>query len=85
MISNAAYRAKSEEACPIKKKVIGETVDMISVRELTGGLYFGMKNNEDNLWKLVDTLSYNEMRSAMCHQGILTLPMKREEKKGHKR
>lgn len=38
-----AYLYKElEEACPIKKEVIGENgFDMIIVRELTGGLYFG--------------------------------------------
>ena len=41
-----AYLYKElEEACPIKKEVIGENgFDMIIVRELTGGLYFGERN-----------------------------------------
>lgn len=51
-----------KEACPLKEEIIGEGFDMIIVRELTGGLYFGeRKTTEENGIKTaVDTLSYNE-------------------------
>lgn len=50
------------KACPLKEEVIGDGFDMIIVRELTGGLYFGERKTveENGVRKAVDTLSYNE-------------------------
>ena len=49
-------------ACPLKEEVIGEGFDMIIVRELTGGLYFGERKTveENGVRKAVDTLTYDE-------------------------
>lgn len=49
-------------ACPLKEDRIGDGFDMIIVRELTGGLYFGERKTEevDGVMTAVDTLSYNE-------------------------
>lgn len=49
-------------ACPLKEERIGDGFDMIIVRELTGGLYFGERKTEekDGVMTAVDTLSYNE-------------------------
>lgn len=49
-------------ACPLKEDRIGDGFDMIIVRELTGGLYFGERKTEeiDGVTTAVDTLSYNE-------------------------
>ena len=51
-----------KEACPLKDDRIGDGFDMIIVRELTGGLYFGERKTEevDGVMTAVDTLSYNE-------------------------
>ncbi|MGN0323463.1 MAG: 3-isopropylmalate dehydrogenase [Oliverpabstia sp.] len=51
-----------KEACPLKEDRIGDGFDMIIVRELTGGLYFGERKTEevDGVMTAVDTLSYNE-------------------------
>lgn len=50
------------DACPLRDEIIGDGFDMIIVRELTGGLYFGpRKTTEENgVRTAVDTLSYNE-------------------------
>ena len=50
------------DACPLKKEIIGDGFDMIIVRELTGGLYFGARKTteENGVRTAVDTLSYNE-------------------------
>lgn len=49
-------------ACPLKEEIIGEGFDMIIVRELTGGLYFGERRTteENGVKTAVDTLAYNE-------------------------
>lgn len=49
-------------ACPLKEEIIGDGFDMVIMRELTGGLYFGERYTKEINGKLtaVDTLSYNE-------------------------
>ena len=49
-------------ACPLKEEIIGDGFDMVIMRELTGGLYFGERHTEeiDGVRTAVDTLSYNE-------------------------
>lgn len=51
-----------KEACPLRDEMIGDGFDMIIVRELTGGLYFGERRTtvENGLKTAVDTLTYNE-------------------------
>ena len=49
------------KACPLRDEIIGDGFDMIIVRELTGGLYFGERQTiEENGDRKSDTLSYNE-------------------------
>lgn len=49
-------------ACPIKGEIIGEGFDMVILRELTGGLYFGERHTREieGVRTAVDTLTYNE-------------------------
>ena len=49
-------------ACPLKEEIIGEGFDMLIMRELTGGLYFGERRTvEENGKKTaIDTLTYSE-------------------------
>lgn len=51
-----------QKACPLKKKIKKDGFDMIIVRELTGGLYFGERHTEeiDGVRTAVDTLKYDE-------------------------
>lgn len=51
-----------KDACPLKSEIKGSGFDMIIVRELTGGLYFGERHTEviDGVRTAVDTLKYNE-------------------------
>ena len=50
------------DACPLRDEIIGDGFDMIIVRELTGGLYFGARKTieENGVRTAVATLSYNE-------------------------
>ncbi len=48
---------------PLKPEIIGEGIDLIIVRELVGGLYFGKKEtgvNADGLRYVKETLEYDE-------------------------
>lgn len=49
-------------ACPLKKEIIGDGFDLVIMRELTGGLYFGERHTEevDGVLQATDTLTYNE-------------------------
>ena len=49
-------------ACPLRDEIIGDGFDMMIMRELTGGLYFGERHTteENGVRKAVDTLSYDE-------------------------
>ena len=51
-----------KEACPLCDEVIGDGFDMVIVRELTGGLYFGYRETVEKDGELVatDTLVYSE-------------------------
>lgn len=50
------------EACPLRADIIGDGFDLIVVRELTGGLYFGARETVEENGQLVakDTLTYSE-------------------------
>ena len=50
------------EACPLKESISSHGIDMVIMRELTGGLYFGDRKTEvvDGLRTATDSLVYNE-------------------------
>ena len=49
-------------ACPLKEEISKAGFDMLIMRELTGGLYFGERytTTENGVRKAVDTLTYTE-------------------------
>ena len=51
-----------KEACPLRNSIIGDGFDMVIMRELTGGLYFGERKTEekDGVLTATDTLVYSE-------------------------
>lgn len=50
------------KACPLREKISNAGFDMLIMRELTGGLYFGERRTvtENGVRKAVDTLTYDE-------------------------
>ena len=49
-------------ACPLKEEISNAGFDMLIMRELTGGLYFGERKTveENGIRKAIDTLTYDE-------------------------
>lgn len=71
------------EACPLRDEIIGEQgFDMIIVRELTGGLYFGARKTEvvDGVETAEDSLSYNENEIRRIAKRAFDIAMKRRKK-----
>ena len=69
------------DACPLKKENIGEGFDMVIVRELTGGLYFGERHTEevDGVLQATDTLTYNENEIRRIAIKAFDIAMKRRK------
>ncbi|MGI6751494.1 MAG: 3-isopropylmalate dehydrogenase [Anaerovoracaceae bacterium] len=47
-------------ACPLKDSIIGDALDVMIVRELTSGIYFGEKGRKEEDKSAYDVLYYNE-------------------------
>ena len=69
-------------ACPLKEEVIGDGFDMIIVRELTGGLYFGERKTieENGVRKAIDTLTYDEKEIHRIAVKAFEIAKKRRKK-----
>lgn len=69
-------------ACPLKEEIIGAGFDMIIVRELTGGLYFGERRTieENGVRKAIDTLSYDEKEIRRIAVKAFEIAKKRRKK-----
>ena len=69
------------EACPLKKEIIGDGFDMVIMRELTGGLYFGERHTTevDGVMTAVDTLTYNENEIRRIAVKAFDIAMKRRK------
>ena len=69
------------DACPLKKENIGDGFDMIIVRELTGGLYFGERHTEkvNGVMQATDTLTYNENEIRRIAIKAFDIAMKRRK------
>ena len=77
-----AYLYKElSEACPLKKELTGDGFDMVIMRELTGGLYFGERytKEENGVRKAVDTLVYDENQIRRIAVKAFDIAMKRRK------
>ena len=70
-----------EDACPLKREIIGDGFDMVIVRELTGGLYFGERHTEEvnGIMQATDTLVYNETEIRRVAVKAFETAMKRKK------
>lgn len=67
---------------PLKPEIIGDGIDIIMVRELVGGLYFGDKEvgvNERGLRYVKETLEYDEEQIRRIMHEALQLSMRRKK------
>jgi len=59
----ASLRPAMTDACPLKKETADKGIDLMMVRELTGGIYFGKRNKyqtEDRGMEATDLMAYSE-------------------------
>ena len=70
------------DACPLKKEISDAGFDMLIMRELTGGLYFGERKTitENGIQKAIDTLTYNENEIRRIAIKGFDIAMKRRKK-----
>ena len=71
-----------KEACPLKESVAAKGFDMMIMRELTGGLYFGERYTKevDGVLTAVDTLTYTEKEIRRIAIKGFDIAMKRRKK-----
>lgn len=69
-------------ACPLKEELTEGGFDILIMRELTGGLYFGDRSTKaiDGVMTAVDTLSYNENEIRRIAIKAFEVAMKRRKK-----
>lgn len=71
-----------KDACPLREDIIGDGFDMMIMRELTGGLYFGERKTveENGVLKAIDTLAYDENEIRRIAKRGFDIAMKRRKK-----
>jgi 3-isopropylmalate dehydrogenase len=70
-------------ACPLKSEIIGDGIDIMIVRELTGGLYYGrpkMKERYYEGYRAVDTMAYTSEEIQRIMKVGFETAMKRKKK-----
>ncbi len=67
-------------ACPLKPEIIGDSLDILIVRELTGGLYFGERGRNENNTAAFDTLRYSEKEIERVLRVGFAAALKRRKK-----
>ncbi len=69
-------------ACPLREDISRAGFDLLIMREITGGLYFGARKTEevDGVMTAVDTLSYNELEIRRIAKRAFDVAQKRRGK-----
>lgn len=69
-------------ACPLKEEITEGGFDMMIIRELTGGLYFGERKTvgENGVLTAYDSLTYNENEIRRIAKRGFAIAMKRRKK-----
>ncbi|MFA7370486.1 MAG: 3-isopropylmalate dehydrogenase [Sphaerochaetaceae bacterium] len=68
------------QACPLKEHIIAGGLDLMVVRELTGGIYFGPKGRSGEEMSAWDTMLYSEQEVERIAVKAFELAMKRNKR-----
>lgn len=66
------------DACPLKKEIIGDGLDIMVVRELTGGIYFGERKREGD--SAYDTMAYTASEIERIVRKAFEIAQKRNKR-----
>lgn len=68
-----------KDACPLKSEIIGDSLDIMVLRELTGGLYFGERGRREGKYgpEAYDTMSYSVYEVERIARRGFDIAMKR--------
>lgn len=67
-----------KDACPLKDEIVGDGLDLMVVRELTGGIYFGKRDRDET--SAYDTLSYSVEEVERIARKAFEIAMVRNKK-----
>ncbi len=82
-IRPAVMYKQLRDACPLKDSIIGDSgLDIVVVRELTGGIYFGQRGSQEgaNGKEAYDTMLYSEAEVKRIAVAAFDIAMKRNKK-----
>lgn len=70
------------DACPLKSEIISNHLDILIVRELTGGIYFGEKGYRQGKYgnEAYDVEAYSEMEIKRIAKNAFDIAMQRNKK-----
>lgn len=71
-----------KDASPLKQEIVGNGIDLLIVRELTGGVYFGQRKTEEVNGELVatDFMPYSEHEIERIGRVAFETAMKRDKR-----
>ncbi len=82
-LRHATLRPALIDACPLKNEIASKGMDVMMVRELIGGVYFGKRDRyqtEDRGIECTDLMAYSEMEIERIGRQAFELAMKRRKK-----
>lgn len=68
-----------KDASPLKDRVIGDGLDIMIVRELIGGIYFGERGRDGDNWAF-DTMKYSKFEVERITKTAMEIALKRGKK-----
>ncbi len=82
-LRHATLRPALVDACPLKNEIASKGMDVMMVRELIGGVYFGKRERyetQDRGVECTDLMAYSEMEIERIGRKAFELAMKRRKK-----